>query len=395
MSASASAIRHSSIDLRTSPLVSVCSEIGRGHPSYLDSVLLVLSRLCASPAADCHTVPELCAGASGLAWGLARAAYRFGGQGGLSTSLYNRLRPPLAGPSRLQLAVLGRSLRERFAGFDGICLVDHPLLAHILAPVCRVACIHGEIAAPNFSAVPDAWRTFVPLEVTRQKLLAAGCEPSAIVVTGLLVEPDLVAAAEASCQARLLRLESDRPLVVGLFLSGARPRPHVASLTACVESLAKSGHRSFVFPGTAASVSADLRSEIRRRGVPDGAVHVVSARGRNDETRRTAELLPSLDVMVAASHERTNWAVGLGLPMFAFLPHIGPFASENFEFAAAQGVCLPLATQRDAAEFGSALDALHRDGGLSAMSCAGWGKHSINGAARIARILHDATLSSV
>jgi len=136
-----------------------------------------------------------------------------------------------------------------------------------------------------------------------------------------------------------------------------------------------------------------MRSELGRRGVPDDAVHVVSARGRNDETRRTAELLPSLDVMVAAAHERTNWAVGLGLPMFALLPHIGPFARENFDFAAAQGVCLPLATQRDAAALGSALDALHRDGGLASMSRAGWGRYAINGAANAAREVLSAATS--
>jgi hypothetical protein len=283
--------------------------------------------------------------------------------------------------------MLGRSLRERFAGYEGICLVDHPLLAHILAPVCRVAYIHGEIAAPGLSAVPSAWRTFVPLESTREKLLAVGCQPSAVTVTGLLVEPDLVAAAEASYQARFPRLESDRPLVVGLFLSGARPRPHTSRLMACVESLARSGHRSVVFPGTEESGAAAMRSELGRRGVPDDAVHVVSARGRNDETRRTAELLPSLDVMVAAAHERTNWAVGLGLPMFALLPHIGPFARENFEFAANQGVCLPLASSADAAALGSTLDALRRSGRLAEMARNGWGRHAITGAATAARAI--------
>ena len=387
MSASAPDIRHSTFDIRTSPLVSVCSEIGRGHPAYLDSVLLVLSRISTNPAADCHSVPELCTGATGLAWRAARAVYRAGGQGGLSTSLYNRLRPSHARPSRPQLALLGHSLRERFAGYEGICLVDHPLLAHILAPVCRVAYIHGEIAAPGVSAVPNAWRTFVPLESTAARLEASGVRREALSVTGLLVEPDLVAAAEASYQARLPRLESDRPLVVGLFLSGARPRPHVARLTACVESLARSGHRSFVFPGPGESVAAEMRSELSRRGVPDDAVHVISARGRNDETRRTAELLPSLDVMVAAAHERTNWAVGLGLPMFTLLPHIGPFARENFEFAAAQGVCLPLASSADAAALGSTLDALRRSGRLAEMARNGWGRHAINGAAVAARNL--------
>jgi hypothetical protein len=371
----------------TAPLVSVCSEIGRGHPSYLDSVLLVLSRLSTSPSVQCHTVPELCTDASGLAWRAARAAYRFGGQGGLSTSLYNRLRPPHGRPSRLQLSTLGRSIRKRLSGHEGICLVDHPLLAHILAPVCRVVYIHGEIAAPGVSAVPDAWRTFVPLESTATRLEVSGVRREALSVTGLLIEPDVVAAAEASYQARLPRLESDRPLVVGLFLSGARPRPHVARLTACVESLAKSGHKSFVFPGTGESVAASMRSELRRRGVPDDAVHVVSSRGRNDETRRTAELLPSLDVMVAAAHERTNWAIGLGLPMFALLPHIGPFARENFEFATAQGVCLSLTSSADAAALGSTLDALRRSGRLAEMARNGWGKHAINGAAAAARVL--------
>ena len=386
MTAPASATRNSQLATRDSPLISVCSEIGRGHPSYLDSVLVVLSRLCANPA-DCHTVPELCTGASGLAWGLARSAYRFGGQGGLPTSLYNRLRPPHARPPRLQLAMLGQGLRGRFTGYQGICLVDHPLLAHILAPVCRVAYIHGEIAAPGVSAVPDAWRTFVPLQATSLKLQAFGVKPETLSITGLLVEPDLVAAADASYTARLLRLESDRPLVVGLFLSGARPRPHINRLMASVESLAASGHLSVVFPGTGAPGAAEMRSELGRRGVPDGAVHVVSARGRNDETRRTAELLPSLDVMVAAAHERTNWAVGLGLPMFALLPHIGPFARENFEFASKQGVCLPLASPADAVALGSTLDALRRSGELTEMARNGWGQHPVSGAATTARAL--------
>ena len=371
----------------TAPFVSVCSEIGRGHPSYLDSVLVVLSRLCSEPAVECHSIPELCTGASGLAWSMARAAYRFGGRGGLSTALYNRIRPPHARPSRLQLATLGRSLRERFAGYEGICLVDHPLLAHILAPVCRVAYVHGEIAAPAVSAVPGAWRTYVPLPATSLKLQAFGVKPAALCVTGLLIEPDLVAAAEASYQARLPRLESDRPLIVGLFLSGARPRPHLARLLACVRSLARSGHKSVVFPGAGESGAGEMRSELVRRGVPDDAFHVVMARRRNDESRRAGELLPSLDVIAAAAHERTNWALGLGLPMFALLPHIGPFAHENFELAERAGVCLPLASSADAAALGSTLDALRRDGGLAEMARNGWGRLPIGGAATAARDL--------
>ena len=400
--------RQSPVAGPSSPLLCVCSEIGRGHPSYLDSVLAVLDRLQAAPTSGlAHdpesaedsghvprlTVPELCSGVSGLAWGLAGTAYRIGSQGGLFTSLYNGVRPAEGRPSSLQLSILGCGVRKQLQGLEGICLVDHPLLAHILAPVCRVAYIHGEIAAPRAAAVPGAWRTFVPLQTTSLKLQAFGVKPEALSVTGLLIEPDLVAAADASYQARLIRLESDRPLVAGLFLSGARPRPHVSRLIACVESLARSGHRSFLFPGPGESAADDLRTAIKRRGVPEDAFHVVYSRARKDETRRTAELLPSLDVMVAAAHERTNWAVGLGLPMFALLPHIGPFARENFEFASAQAVCIPLATTADAATLGPALDQLRRAGRLAAMARNGWGRHAINGAAATAREILSAITS--
>ena len=378
-------------DIRTSPLASVCSEIGRGHPSYLDSVLLALAHLRpGEPAIPCLTVPQLCTGTSGLAWSLARTAYLLGSQGGPATWLYNHLRSADSKPSGLQLALLGSSLRRTFAGYDGICIVDHPLLARILAPVCRVAYLHCETAAPGLAAVPNAWRTLVPLQATSVKLQARRVDAEALTVTGLIIEPELVTVAETSYTARLQRLQSERPLTVGLFISGARPRPHVNRIVTCVESLAMSGHKSILFWGPGMFRAVQLQADLVRRGVPEEAARVIWSRHRRDETTRTAGLFPDLDVMVAAAHERTNWAVGLGLPMFALLPHIGPFARENFEFAFAQEVCLPVSTEAAASSFGPALDALRRDGALAAMARAGWGKHAINGAEAAARLLRSA-----
>jgi len=392
VSASVSGLRKSDFELRNSPLVSVCSEIGRGHPSYLDSVLLSLARLRPEePQIPHFTVPELCTGTSGLAWRLAGFGYRLGARGGMATWLYSRLRSADSGPSGLQLALLGASLRRTFAGYDGICIVDHPLLAHILAPICRVAYLHCEIAVPRVSAVPDAWRTFVPVEATGLRLQAFGVKLAAVSVTGLMVEPELAAVASGAFEARLRRLESGEPLLVGLFLSGARPRPHINLIAACVESLAKSGHKSVLFWGPGMLRAAKVQSELGRRGIPEDAALVVWSRDRRNETTRTAELFPSVDVMVAAAHERTNWAVGLGLPMFALLPHIGPFARENFEFASNQGVCLPLASRADAAALGATVGALRRDGKLTAMAKAGWGRHAITGADAAARELLSAT----
>jgi hypothetical protein len=237
--------------------------------------------------------------------------------------------------------------------------------------------------------VPEAWRTFVPLPAAGLRLQAFAVEPAAVTVTGLLVEPLLADVAESALRVRLARLESVEPLTVGLFLSGARPRPHASRMVTVAESLARAGHRAILFWGTGMLDASKVQFELRRRGIPDDAARVVWSRSRADETTRTAEVFASLDVMVAAAHERTNWAVGLGLPMFALLPHIGPFARENFDFASQQGVCLPLASSADAAAFGSTLDTLRRSGGLAEMARAGWGRHPINGAAVAARILAD------
>jgi hypothetical protein len=386
--ASASGLRHSDFDLRTSPLVSVCSEIGRGHPSYLDSVLLALARLCPDkPAAECHTVPELCPGISGLAWSLARSAYHLGGQGGPATWLYNRLRSPDAKPSGLQLSLLGTNLRRTFAGYEGICIVDHPLLAHILAPVCRVAYLHCEIAAPGLAAVPRAWRTFVPLQATSLKLQAAGVRPDALAVTGLLVEPELTDVAESAFQARITRLASDRPLTIGFFSSGAEPRPHSLSIITGASSVTRAGHKAVISWGTGSIKAMKVQIALRREGMAQESYRILWARDRQAVTTAVAGIFPELDLMVCAAHERTNWAVGLGLPMFALLPNIGPFASGNYAFALEQGTCLPLEGVAGAAGLVDTIAALRRSGRLAEMARNGWDRHTISGAETAARVL--------
>jgi hypothetical protein len=321
---------------------------------------------------------------------MARTGYRLGAQGGPATWLYNRLRSPDAKPSNLQLSLLGTSLRKTFAGYEGICIVDHPLLAQILASVCRVAYLHCEIAAPGLSAVPGAWRTFVPLESTRQKLLAHGCQPSTIRVTGLVVEPELLDTAESAFVARMARLASDQPLTVGFFVSGAEPPPHTSIIAACVTSVTLAGHKAVVFWGTGMLKAAKVQLALRRAGALDGSYRVIWARDRRASTTAVADVFPNLDVMVCAAHERTNWAVGLGLPMFALLPSIGPFARDNFAFASEQGTCLPLEGTANAARLGDTIAELRRTGRLVEMARSGWGRHAITGAEAIARELLSA-----
>ena len=391
--APASGIRHSSFELRHYPLVSVCSEIGRGHPSYLDSVLLALDRLCKNgkDSVRCFTVPELCAGTSGLAWRIVRLGYRLGSRGGAATWLYNRLRSPDARPSGLQLSLLGASLRRVFAGYEGICIVDHPLLAQILAPVCRVAYLHCEIAAPELSAEPEAWQTFVPLESTARKLEAFDVSHDRLTVTGLVVEPELVDAAEAAFQARMARLASDQPLTVGFFASGAEPRPHSSSIVTGAASVTRAGHNAVLAWGTGMLRAAKVQLALRREGAVEESLRVIWARSRQASTTAVAGIFPDLAVTVCAAHDRTNWAVGRGLPMFALLPNIGPFAADNYTFASGQGACLPLEGNPAAAGLGGTINELRRNGRLVEMARNGWGRHAITGAEAVARSLLAAT----
>ena len=108
-------------------------------------------------------------------------------------------------------------------------------------------------------------------------------------------------------------------------------------------------------------------------------LRLVTRATRQEDTQRALELIPGLDVFVAASHERTNYAVGLGLPMFVLFPLIGTFASQNFEFAQRQGVVSSLDSPLKAKELGNALSDMRQDGELSRMAERGFGLHDISG----------------
>ncbi len=343
-------------------LVAVTAGIGRGHSQYLNSVLSYLS--------DVPLVQV-----SGMGWQSARSLYRLGGRGGIWTVLYNRLRGEKK-PNRFILRLLESPVLNRRKKGGEIVLADHPLISHILAPFCPVAYLHGEIAAPPVCAIPAARTIFVPLQETAEQLIACGVSPDVLRVTGLVIEPELLKDADAAFQSRLERLATNKPLNIGFFLSGASPKPHIRTILIAARSALNSGLQLVIFCGVDYQTANWLKGKLN--------CPVYAFPSYSDETTATARLLPQIDLFVAATHERTNWALGLGLPMFALLPHIGPFAPLNFEFAKNQGVCLPL---ENTEKFGSYLLTLQAQGKLRQMAQNGWGKYPINGARTIAEFL--------
>ncbi len=217
-----------------------------------------------------------------------------------------------------------------------------------------------------------AWRILVPLEYTASRLVAAGISRENLCICGLFIEPEIAAVAPAAFAERQQRLSSSAAtLTIGFFTSGAYPAPHLRAIDTAVASVLAAGHQVLVFAGCGQS---RLKSCEAR-----------TFSSRQEENCATAASFTQLDCLVAAAHERTNWAVGLGLPMFALLPHIGPFAHENFGFAEAQGVCLPLSEPEN---FGREIRKLHHQGRLAEMSAAGWEKFPITGAETAASYLN-------
>ncbi|NIR46290.1 MAG: hypothetical protein GWN99_17790, partial [Gemmatimonadetes bacterium] len=106
------------------------TEIGRGHPHYLDGVRERLPPELIGRVAD---VFQVSSGLSRVAWKAAEAAYRLGGRGGLIGAVYNRLRlsnePKRGGPIRY---LLGRSLRRAYQRDGTPLMVGHPMVAALL-----------------------------------------------------------------------------------------------------------------------------------------------------------------------------------------------------------------------------------------------------------------------
>lgn len=360
------------------------SDIGRGHPFYLDGVIGSLRSAGRDDlVGDRTTVFEISRGLSQIAWRAARSAYRLAGSGGWRAGLYDRLRSN-ASPARdsIGLRVLGRDLR-RWAGARGPLVVDHPVLVGALRGYDPLWYVHGELVAPAPSLVPGATRVLVPTQQVAAGFASAGVPISRLLVTGACVDPLLLEGARERAAERRQRLAGSEPLTVGFFSSGAEPVRHVGALAAGAAALAASRHRAVVF----AERSGRLERAVA--GATDGArpaPEVVSYEGREELDRRTADRFPELDVVVSPPHERANWAVALGVPFVLVGPDIGPFAPLNRALLLERGVAVELRSAGAARELPLRLDRLRTGGTLAAMSERGLGLDA-HGFARAARAI--------
>lgn len=380
----------------------LCTEIGRGHPFYLDGILKALDALEGPrPDVERSTVFKSSHGLSLAAWTTARWLYRKGSSGGAVGRLYAGLRNGSdynhPGPG---LRLLGRDVKRKYKSTPDPLVIAHPTLLGILRGRRNVIYQHGEVAVPKESVVLGAETVLVPTEEAARPFVEAGYAMNQVRVTGLCVEPGLSGVAEQCYHQRKQRLASEAPLT-GLFVSsGAESRQHVTALVESVGSTMKAGGRAVVMARMSGRLHLELaeclvhcsQSNVYCQTVDEVAkaeadVVLVLYNSRRGELELTDALFRRADYLVAPAHERTNWALGLGLPMFPLAPSVGPFAPLNLKALTEAGVALALDGTNPPDTFGRLVSEKRADGSLLDMAKAGWGKHNINGFENIARFL--------
>jgi hypothetical protein len=373
------------------------TNIGRGHPFYLDGVR---ARWTERPDAGALRVADVfeCSGPVARAgWIAVRELYRRGGSPGIGGMLYRAARGdrPFDGRS-VALRVLGRGVRERFGVDDGPLLVAHPILVAILAGRGSLAYQHGEVAVPAQAIVAGASRVYVPTQGAADAFVRGGYSASRVMVTGLCVEPALADVAKAAYEDRRARVRSDAPLVGGFFSSGAEPPHHVEALAVAACSVVQAGGKAIVVAEWGGRLQRRAREVFAAAGVRlDGpAASLVSFRTRDELDARTGEIFHALDYVVAPPHERTGWALGLGLPMAIVGPDIGPFAPLNRAALLRAGVAIALQDRDAAAGFGAWLRRA-RGGELEEMIERGFGHAPIDGFRVVARDLAELRLAAL
>ena len=365
--------------------------IGRGHPYYLDGVVESLSREYPDRIhANVTDVFSLSHGLSLQLWRMVRAMYRRGGQKGIGRGVYKIIRSDNK-PFHYGIGarLLAGGIRKYFTDHPGPTLVGHPLLVPMLKDLVPVYYQHGEISAPVQAAVDGARRIFVPTESCRKQFMQHGISADKLSVTGLCVERPLVVSAQSNYENRRYRIER-APLLTGVFYSsGAEPENHVRSVCIGARSLLHAGHQPLVYCAAGGRLEGALSRmpeafRIRpyqddfsfEKAIKEKKILAVIYSGREALDHLTAILFKYFDFVVAPSHERTNWAVGLGLPMFILHPVIGPFSPLNRRIMLDQGVAVDL---HQPETLGEAVTAMRTDGHLSAMAEKGWGVHDITG----------------
>lgn len=372
----------------------IYTNIGRGHPFYLDGTIRHLEENYSDKLQlNLTDVFGLSSGIPLRLWQTVRWLYYHGSQGGAIGRLYGAIRRGNA-PNRKNavLKLMATDIRRYIKMNPYPTLVAHPLLVPMLADLTAVYYQHGENAVPVEAVVLGARRIYVPTKQASEVFIDNGIDDKVIIQTGLCIEEGLASEAEEIYSQRLKRLDGSEILTGGFFSSGAEPEQHVRKIALMISSLMQTEQRLIALCRKGGRLESVLMNRLGLkindsvmpandilRHLESDKIAVFSHSNRPEEDRLVTELFPLLDYLVAPSHERTNWALGMGLPMFILHPIIGTFSPLNRQILLEHKVALEIKNDEKAADFKSILPGLNKQGILAGMARGGFGKYDIFG----------------
>jgi hypothetical protein len=377
-------------------------EIGRGHPFYLDGVVKALdNRFNGKINAIRADVYSLSSGLSRSLWELIKEIYRRGSSGKVGAVLYRLARSRKSAHSYgLIQKALARDLRKYVKSNRCPTLVSHPLLVPMIADLTPVFYQHGEIAAPAEARVGGAKKIFVPIAQTMNNFIEAGIPAESLHESGLCVEPELAEKAEEYLNLRLKRYYDNSTLTGAFFSSGAEPSEHIKKIILACRAMQQAGQKGIIIckKGGRLEKEAAQNNDFRfcdpnttadqmENIIKTDDIVVISFGNRREENNITCNLFRLFDYFAAPTHERTNWAAGLGLPMMALHPLIGPYSPLNLEFLQNRRLVVEIKENSDAARFPAILQKAKNEGALDRMARDGFGRFGIDGFNNIAACL--------
>ncbi|MEE9441082.1 MAG: hypothetical protein V3V99_00230 [candidate division Zixibacteria bacterium] len=372
------------------------TEIGRGHPTYLDGIIEILETKYPDIKYHRTDVFTLSSGMSLLFWKIIRTIYYLGARGGIISRIYNMLRNNLKpGKGNTFLSrILGKKIIERLKDFSGLVIVAHPILAQILSPRFNVVYQHGELVVPDEAIVKNCRKIIVPLQFTADKFTNAGVRSNNITIVGQCIENRLISCLRTTIESRLERLRNTNKFHAAIFSSGAHPSAHINKIILIAESLLNHGHDVIIFTGNSRKFRYRLANHFKRADIEfsdslniESNLKILYSENRDIENETTARMFPHIDFFVAPAHERTNWGTGLGIPHFILCPHYGSFAPLNAEFALEQGVAYEIKDNVTARNFNQLVNDFRNNSDLERMINNGLGRYENSGFSQAARII--------
>ncbi len=374
------------------------TNIGRGHPFYLDGICEEIQRNHSEKIeVNTTNVFDLSSGLSLSLWKLIRFMYHRGSQGGLIGKIYSVIRKNKKTDSYGFIEkILARGIREYIKNNHHPTLVAHPMLIPMISDLTEVYYQHGELAVPDMVIANGARKIFVPSVEAKERFCQKGSYENIITVTGLCIENKLKINAARMYETRLARLNANADLVGAFFSSGAEPIGHINKIIKMLFSLEKNSQKAIVFCKAGGKLEKDVRSKIEAEIIDtldakdnivtyfnNSKILMVSFIDREEEDRYTEKLFEYFDYFVSPSHERTNWALGLGIPMFILNPSVGPFSPINKDILINIEVAKEILNDNTADIFSEKLKQLSDSGDLIRMAKNSFGKCQLDGFGQI------------